>query len=218
MKIWISLLGALLITGCQSAYSLSAPSDTQSKAWELAFTEPDYMKVWVEDSSVQDITGKVFFKTGGGRAAGGEPEDGKESARGWTGVGGSGKTVLGADLPIRIFVRWQSIVEQKTYRAWVDIPEKARQIMTSSTSERCSTTPEKEPRFMASVYLGLAPGGVVQVWVRDSCNQPVKVAKGLAEIEPLGPDQGKNEGRYAYPVSEKAKRYIDQYGIPYGSW
>ncbi len=40
---------------------------------------------------------------------------------------------------------------------------------------------------MASVYLGLAPGGVVQVWVRDSCNHPVKVARAQAEIEPLGP-------------------------------
>lgn len=66
--------------------------------------------------------------------------------------------------------------------------------------------------------LGLAPGGVVQVWVRDSCNHPVKVARAQAEIEPLGPSQGKNEGRYAYPVSDKAKRYIDKYGIPYGSW
>lgn len=77
---------------------------------------------------------------------------------------------------------------------------------------------EARPRFMASVYLGLAPGGVVQVWVRDSCNHPVKVARAQAEIEPLGPSQGKNEGRYAYPVSDKAKRYIDKYGIPYGSW
>ena len=71
---------------------------------------------------------------------------------------------------------------------------------------------------MASVYLGLAPGGVVQVWVRDSCHHPVKVARALAEIEPLGPSQGKNEGRYAYPVNEKSKRYIEKFGIPYGSW
>ncbi|MHC8411837.1 DUF2931 family protein [Pseudomonas sp. Hz4] len=218
MKRLITLLGILLIAGCQSADPLSAKNDPKSQWWELAFTEPNYMKVWVEDSSVQDITGKVFFRTGGGSAAGGEPEDGNESARGWVAVGGSGKTVVGADLPIRVFVRWQSIVEQKTWRAWVDIPEEARQLMASSTAQRCPQTSEQEARFMASIYLGLAPGGVVQVWVRDSCHRPVKVARTQAEIEPLGPDQGKNEGRYAYPVSEKSKRYIEQFGVPYGSW
>jgi hypothetical protein len=176
------------------------------------------MKVWVEDSAVEDINGKLFQRTGGGSAAGGEPEDGKESARGWGSVGSSGKMVVGADLPKRIYVRWQSIVEPQTYRVWLDIPEEARQLMVASTRQRCPQTPEQEARFMASIYLGLAPGGAVQVWVRDACHRPVKVAHAQAEIEPLGPSQGKNEGRYAYPVSEKSKRYIDQYGIPYGSW
>ncbi|MHC8400511.1 DUF2931 family protein [Pseudomonas sp. MDT1-17] len=218
MKRLITLLSILLIAGCQSADPLSAKNDPKSQWWELAFTEPNYMKVWVEDSSVQDITGKVFFRTGGGSASGGEPEDGKESARGWVAVGGSGKTVVGADLPIRVFVRWQSIVEQKTWRAWVDIPEQARQLMRSSIMQRCPQTPEQEARYMAAIYMGLAPGGVIQVWVRDSCHRPVEVAYAQAEVEPLGPGQGKNEGRYAYPVSEKSKRYIEQFGIPYGSW
>jgi hypothetical protein len=219
MKQLITMLCILLGTGCQVAEPLSAKNDPKSEWWELAFTEPDYMKVWVENSSVQDINGRIFYKTGGGTAAGGEPEDGTESARGWTGgVGGSGRRVVGADLPVRIWVRWQSIVEQKTWQAWVEIPEEARQLMVASVNQRCPQTPDQEARFMASVYLGLAPGGVVQVWVRDSCHHPVKVARAQAEIEPLGPSQGKNEGRYAYPVSEKAKRYIEKYGIPYGSW
>ncbi|MFJ2710272.1 DUF2931 family protein [Pseudomonas sp. NPDC087346] len=218
MKKFIALLCVLLIAGCQSTDPLSAKNDPRSEWWELAFTEPDYMKVWVETSSVQDITGKVFSDSGAGTAAGGEPDDGTESARGWAGVGGSGRRVVGADLPVRIYVRWQSIVEQKTWHAWVDIPEQGRQMMVSSVNQRCPHKPEQEARFMASVYLGLAPGGVVQVWVRDSCNHPIKVASAQAEIEPLGPSQGKNEGRYAYPVSDKAKLYIHKYGIPYGSW
>jgi hypothetical protein len=219
MKQVIALLCVLLLAGCQTTDPLSAKGDPKSEWWELAFTEPDYMKTWVEDSSVQDINGRIFYKTGGGTAVGGESGDGTESARGWTGgVGGSGKRVVGADLPVRIWVRWQSIAEQKTWQAWVDIPEEARQLMVSSVNQRCPQTPDQEARFMASVYLGLAPGGVVQVWVRDSCHHPVKVARAQAEIEPLGPSQGKNEGRYAYPVSEKAKRYIEKFGIPYGSW
>ncbi|SDT24751.1 MULTISPECIES: DUF2931 family protein [Pseudomonas] len=218
MKKLVIALCALFVCGCQSTDPLSAKNDPKSEWWELAFTEPDYMKVWVEDSSVHDITGKVFFKTGAGTAAGGEPDDGSESARGWTGVGGSGRKVIGADLPMRIYVRWQSIVEQKTWQAWVDIPEEARRIMVASTNQRCAEKPDRTASYIASVYLGLAPGGVVQVWVRDSCHHPVKVARGQGEIDPLGPERGKNGGRYAYPESDKAKRYIEKYGIPYGSW
>ena len=212
------MLGVLLIAGCHLTDPLSGEDDPKSEWWELGFTEPHYMKVWVEDTSVEDIKGRAFLRTGGGSASGGQPEDGTESARGWHGVGSSAKAVVGADLPKRIFVRWQSIVESRTYRAWVDIPEEARQLMLTSVNQRCAKTPDQTATYISSVYLGLAPGGVVQVWVRDSCHHPVKVARAQAEIEPLGPSQGKNQGRYAYPVNEKAKRYIEKFGIPYGSW
>lgn len=217
MKLLVTLLCILLAAGC-SADPLSAKNDPKSPWWELGFTEPRYMKVWVEDTSVEDIKGRTFLHTGSGSASGGQPEDGTESAKGWHGVGSSAKAVVGADLPKRIFVRWQSIVEPQTYRVWVDIPEEARQLMLTSVNQRCAKTPEQTATYISSVYLGLAPGGVVQVWVRDACHHPVKVARAQAEIEPLGPSQGKNQGRYAYQVNEKAKRYIEKFGIPYGSW
>ncbi|VVO49217.1 DUF2931 family protein [Pseudomonas fluorescens] len=218
MKAMIALLGVLLLAGCQHGSSDSGENDPKSPWWELGFVEPDYMKVWVEDSSVLDINNRTFFRVGGKSAAGGEPEDGTESARGWGTVSGSGIPVTGADLPKLIFVRWQSISEQKTYKGFIDIPEEARQLMVRSTHQRCSKTPERTARYMASLYVGLAPGGVLQAWVRDSCHSPVKVSSAQGEIEPLGPQQGKHGDRYAYPVSEKAKRYIEKYGIPYGSW
>ena len=70
---------------------------------------------------------------------------------------------------------------------------------------------------MASMYLGLAPGGVVQVWVMNNCGYAVAVARGKGEIEPLGPHLGKSKGHY-YPQSDASKRYVEKYGIPYGSW
>ncbi|WJV27004.1 MULTISPECIES: DUF2931 family protein [Pseudomonas] len=217
MRMFIALLGALLLTGCQATDPLSGKNDPKNPWWDLGFTEPNYMKVWVEDSAVEDINGKLFRRTGGGTAAGGQPEDNRESARGWTGVGVGGKSVIGADLPKRIFVRWQSVVEPQAYRVWIDIPEEARQIMRRATDRRCPKTPKQTASYMASVNLGLAPGGIVQVWVRDECRHPIKVARVQAEIEPLGPHQGKSNGHY-YPLSENSKRYIEKYGIPYGSW
>ena len=218
MKAMIALLGALLVSGCQVGGPETGANDPKSPWWELGFVEPVYMKVWVEDSSVLDINNRTFFRVGGKSAAGGEPEDGTESARGWGTVSGSGIPVTGADLPKLIFVRWQSISEQKTYKGFIEIPEEARQLMVRSTHQRCSKSPERTARYMASLYVGLAPGGVLQAWVRDSCHSPVKVSSAQGEIEPLGPQQGKHGDRYAYPVSEKAKRYIEKFGIPYGSW
>lgn len=218
MKQIILMLSVLLVAGCQANDPLSAENDPRSDWWGLAFTEPAYMKVWVEDSTVLGIKNRTFFKAGGRTAAGGEPEDGTESARGWGTVSGSGIPVTGADLPKLIFVRWQSISEQKTYKGFIEIPESARQLMVGSTHQRCQETPERAARYIASLYVGLAPGDVLQAWVRDSCHRPVQVAHAQGELEPLGPEQGKHGGHYAYPVSEKAKQYIEKYSIPYGSW
>jgi hypothetical protein len=110
-------------------------------------------------------------------------------------------------LPKRIYVRWQSVVEPQTDRAWIDIPEEARQLMHTSTHRRCAEEPERKARYTASVILGLAPGGIVQVWVWDSCRNAIKVTRAQAEVAPLGPSQGKNGGRYAYKISEKVQRY-----------
>ncbi|MHC8406991.1 DUF2931 family protein [Pseudomonas sp. TMB3-21] len=219
MRFMVILLIALLVSGCQAAQSLFGEADPKNPWWSLSFNEPFYMKTWVEDSAVEDIDGKIFNRTGGGRASGGEPEDGTEAARGWgRHISGSVRGVVGAGLPKRIYVRWQSIVEPQTYHAWVVIPAEARQIMHDSTYQRCPSRPQDSANYRAAVYVGLAPGGVVQIWVEDQCFNKIKVARAQAVVEPLGPSQGKTEGRYAYPVSEKAKRYIEKYGIPYGSW
>ncbi len=218
MKQTILILSVLLVVGCQASDPHTAKNDPGSDWWGLAFNEPDYMKVWVEDSSVLDIQNRTFFKAGGSTAAGGEPEDGTESARGWGTVNGSAIPVTGADLPKLIFVRWQSLSEQKTYKGFIAIPEEARRLMVQSTHQRCPETPDRAARYMASLYVGLAPGGVLKAWVRDSCHRTVEVAHAQGEPEPLGAQQGKNGGRYAYPVSEKAKRYIEKHGIPFGSW
>ncbi|MFC5694684.1 DUF2931 family protein [Pseudomonas sp. GCM10022186] len=217
MRHFLLLLGLLLVTGCQAMDPLSGANDPHNPWWSLGFAQPNYMKVWIEDSAVIDIRGRLFRHTGRGTAIGTEPEDGTEAARGWHGAGPAGVAVVGADLPQRIYVRWQSIVEPQTYRAWVDIPEEARQIMRDSVAWRCPQKPQLPSRYRATLYLGLAPGGIIQVWVRNRCYQSVKVARAQAEVEPLGPHLGKSGGHY-YPQSEASKRYVERFGIPYGSW
>jgi hypothetical protein len=220
MKYPFILLITLLVSACQSD-PLSGDNDPKSDQWSLEFTAPIYMSGWVEASLVEDINGHLLNHGTGGIIGSGSDDYGVETelAKGWPrSLGGGVRGVNGADLPKRVFVRWQSVVEQKTYRAWIDIPEEARRIMHTSTHRRCAQTPDQEARYMASMHLGLAPGGIVQVWVRNECREQIKVTRAQAELEPLGPSQGLTQGRYAHKIGEYSKRYIEKYGIPFGSW
>ncbi|MDI2594354.1 DUF2931 family protein [Pseudomonas sp. 681] len=216
--LWI-LWGASLLIGCQVSGLSWGRSDPDSGPWAIGFTQPYFMEVWVEDSAMVDVDGVLYRHIGSGGAAGGEKK-GADVARGWgkKGGGGSEKDVKDAKLPVRIYARWQSIVEPQTYQGWIEVPESARQVMRDALTKNCPTAPEANalPKI-ASVRLGLAPGGIVQIWVLNECMRPVKVANGKVDKEPLGPYLGKSGGRY-YPQTDASKQYVEKYGIPYGSW
>ena len=214
---WI-LLGALFLSGCQASGLSWGRSDPDAGPWALGFVTPYLMDGWVEDSATVDVDGNLFRRIGSGGAAGGG-KNGSKGARGWAVKGdGTKRDVRDAKLPVRIYVRWQSVVEPQTYQGWIEIPESARQVMRAALRKDCQQFPETASILkIASVRLGLAPGGVVQIWVLDECMHPVKVARGQAEIEPKGPALGLSGGSY-FPQSEASKRYVEQYGIPYGSW
>ena len=214
---WI-LLGVLFLSGCQASGLSWGRSDPDAGPWALGFVTPYLMDGWVEDSATVDVDGTLFRRIGSGGAAGGG-KNGSKGARGWAVKGGgTERDVRDAKLPVRIYVRWQSVVEPQTYQGWIEIPESARQVMRAALRKDCQQFPETASILkIASVMLGLAPGGVVQIWVLDECMHPVKVARGQAEIESKGPDLGFSGGSY-FPQSEASKRYVEQYGIPYGSW
>ena len=213
-----ALLGALLLTGCQAADPLSGAKDRHYPWWDLRFTAPHYMSGRVEMSAVVDINNRFFPRRGGGGIGTGDFEnDGVEHARGWSDTSGNGSFVTGADLPQRIYVRWQSSVEPQTYQGWVEIPEEARHLMRSSIARRCAKYPELPASLHPSVTLGLAPGGIVQVWVWDECLRSIPFARVQVEVEPLGPYLGKSNGHY-FPQTKDSKLYVEKFGIPYGSW
>ncbi|MFJ2390589.1 DUF2931 family protein [Pseudomonas koreensis] len=211
--LWI-LLGAFLMSGCQA----SGHSDPDAGPWALGFVTPYAMDGWVEDSATVDVKGNFYRRIGSGGAFGGR-KNGADGARGWTVRGaGSEREVLYAKLPVRIYVRWQSLVEPQTYQGWIEIPESARQVMRKALTKGCPSIPNMDavPK-RASVLFGLAPGGIVQVWVMDECLRPVKVVRAQVEIEPKGPELGLSGGSY-FPMQEYSKRYVEKYGIPFGSW
>ncbi|MEB0044685.1 MULTISPECIES: DUF2931 family protein [unclassified Pseudomonas] len=214
--LWI-LLGALLVGGCQASGQTWGRSDPDAGPWALGFVTPYEMGGWVEDSATVDVDGNLYRRIGSSASGGGK--NGTDGARGWAVKGaGNEREVRDAKLPVRIYIRWQSVVEPQTYQGWIEIPESARQLMRNALSMDCPSIPEMTaiPK-RASVLFGLAPGGVVQVWVMDECLHPVKVAHVQVEIEPKGPALGLSGGRY-YPQTEASKQYVEKHGIPYGSW
>jgi len=172
------------------------------------------MEVWVETADVEDIRGNLFYRMGGGTVSIAKPSDGSGNTAGWrSGLGwGAGRHVNGADLPRRIYVRWQSLAEPQTYRVILEIPERARQLMSERLDPPCPASEYRE-----ALALGLAPGGVVRGWVMSTCGGPIEVLRAQAEIEPKGPYEGTSQGAHR-PLSETSRAYIEKHGIPYGSW
>ena len=211
MKSFVLMLCVALLGGCAQADK--GAGDLPYRYWRLGFLAPDYMEVWVETADVEDIRGRFFPHMGGGVVAVHVPDDDSGQPKVWRSNWGAGRNVDNADLPKRIFVRWQSLAEPQTYRVTLDIPERARQLMVGKLDPPCKTM-----QYRQALAIGLAPGGVVRGWVRSTCGESIEILRAQAEVEPKGPSQGKTDGKYALPLEPASKAYIEKHGIPYGSW
>ncbi|WP_082132240.1 DUF2931 family protein [Luteimonas sp. FCS-9] len=208
-RIGIGALLALLLAACASG---AANARLPYEAWRLGFLAPHYMEVWTEDAAIEDVRGRVFSGYRSGTVAVAHSGD----AAGWpvTQSMGKGRYVVGADLPRRIHVRWQSLVEPQTYRITLDIPDEMRALMLEKAN---SIAVPGRQEYRNAVVVGLAPGGWVKVWVKSPGSERIEALCQKAEVEPKGPDQGAHGGRYV-TLPPKVKAYIDQNPVPYDSW
>ncbi|WP_338545340.1 DUF2931 family protein [Pseudomonas benzopyrenica] len=215
-RFWLLLILVLCITGCQSNTSTKPKMPYES--WYLGFIAPNYMEVWLEQVNIGDNSGRIFPNAMGGVVSYGKPENLAIRAEGWPERIGSGKgrTLTGLDLPYVVSLRWQSMVEPQTYHALFTIPDWARKKMIERLPAECPVS-GRTSDYRKDLTIGLAPGGVVKVWIMGPCLDPIEVLTLQAEIEPKGPYGGKSNGKYR-PLSPVVKRYVDKYGVPYGSW
>jgi hypothetical protein len=204
--------------GDYKACYLRQPRLPFSGGWYLGFMAPDYMDVWLETADVTDVRGITFTTAVRGTVAISQPENGKGNAKGWPGpyVRGKGMALERLDLPERIFIRWQSLAEPQTYRATLTIPADTRAIMLRQEPAKCGAS-GRTSDYRLAIVIGLAPGGIAKLWVSGPCFKGTEILRIQAEIEPKGPYQGLSEGRHR-PLKPVAKAYIEQHGIPYGSW
>ena len=159
----------------------AACSQLPYPAWYIGFAAPKHMEVWVETVDVLDKRGLAFFRVHGGVAS----YTGKVS--GWhQGVSG-GKPINNVDLPDQIFLRWQSLVEPQAYKIKIQIPQWVREEMLRPEKAFCIWPGEWQEDYRETITLGMAPGGVVKVWVGGSCLGCKEVGRFQAEVEPRGP-------------------------------
>jgi hypothetical protein len=208
-----SLLIALLFSLCACAREPRppAPPNLPYDSWYVGLAAPRFMEVWVETVDVLDQRGFAFFNVHGGVAGY------TRKPEGWHQGGGAMMPINNVDLPERLFLRWQSLVEPQAYKIRITIPEWVRDEMVKPERVFCQGSKKWKDDYRDSITLGMAPGGIVKVWVGGACLDYKEVGRFQAEIEPLGPYRGKSNGQYV-PIEPENKAYVDAHGIPYGSW
>ena len=212
MKRLFLLVGLLIsLSACASSPGPNSRPKLPYNSWYVGLAAPRYMEVWVESVDVLDQRGRGFFHVFGGVAS----YTGK--AEGWHKGGGKTKPVNNVDLPERIFLRWQSLVEPQTYKTGIKIPQWIRDEMVRPERVFCQGSKEWRVDYRNMITLGMAPGGIVKVWVGGACLGFTEVGRFQAEIDPLGPHQD-GKGHYLRPPKPEAQAYIDAHGIPYGTW
>ncbi|WP_256672602.1 DUF2931 family protein [Pseudomonas sp. C1C7] len=117
MKRFILLVGLLLsLNACASGPKPPASPQLPYDSWYVCLAAPRFMEVWVETVDVLDQRGLAFFRVSAGVAGY------TRKPEGWHKGGGKMKPVSNVDLPQRIFLRWQSLVEPQAYKIRIPIP------------------------------------------------------------------------------------------------
>ena len=212
MKRLMLLIGLLFsLSACASGPKPYPPPKLPYNSWYVGLAAPRHMEVWVETVDVLDQRGFAFFDVHGGVAGY------TRKPEGWHKGGGKMMPVSNVDLPQRIFLRWQSLVEPQAYKIRIPIPQWVRDEMVKPQRVFCIADKKEVTLYPNRITLGMAPGGIVKVWVGAGCLGFKEVGRFQAEVEPLGPYRGKSNGEYIH-IEPENKAYIDQHGIPYGTW
>lgn len=225
ITIFLLRLGFLaVLTGCSGNRVVLSPSQSPPalpyRTWEIGLIAPNYMEVWVEGVDVMDQRGLAYVRVHGGVSSIQNPAGNRGKPSGWPARPGPGKTrpMTGIDLPEILFVRWQSLAEPQTYRVRIDVPQDIRDEMVTPYPAFCRFDGHHIEDYRNIVTIGLAPGGIAKAWLSGACLEPVEIGRFTGSVHPKGPSEGLTEGRYALPLAPEAQEYVDEHGIPFGTW
>ena len=207
------LLVTLIINlnACAVSAHLPPTLNLPYATWYIGLAAPRYMEVWVESVDVIDRRKILFSNVTGGIAGY------TRKAEGWHKGAGATMPINNVDLPDQLYLRWQSLVEPQTYMINIPIPQWVRDSMLKKENVFCKVAARNMTVYKDTITLGMAPGGIVKVWVGEGCLGYIEVGRFQAKVDPRGPYKGQSKGQYI-SIEPENKAYIDKHGIPYGSW
>lgn len=210
-RVILAVVLVMSLCACANGPIPIEPPNLPYDAWYVGLAAPKHMEVWVETVDVLDQRGLPFFHVFGGVASY------TGNVEGWHKGGGKMMPVNNVDLPERLFLRWQSLVEPQAYKIRIPIPQWVRDEMVKPERVFCKGSKRWIEDYRDSIALGMAPGGIVKVWVGGACLGYTEVGRFQAEVEPRGPFLS-GRGIYYREPKPEAKAWIEKNGIPYGSW
>jgi hypothetical protein len=134
-------------------------------------------------------------------------------------------------IPSRIALRWLAYAEKKSYQLDVELPQVA--IAALFKQGKSAVDPfSKHPAPYDTIMVGIAPGGVVIVWVgRFSQDRQIEVARYQGTETTITPEQYHHASQNADNLTQQQfydQLYgylekdviadIEKNGIPYGRW
>jgi hypothetical protein len=133
------------------------------------------------------------YLSGGGHFFG-FSEMGGLSNSGW-GMAVSGMSAIHAPVPDTLVMTWRSLVERKFYTGtWVLPKEKMKQLFR----EGIINTDTKEKELYDLIQLGLAPKGVLIVWLSGTSGTQVEVGRFQGHETTIDPKEAYDNAKYMF--------------------
>ncbi|MGF1907451.1 DUF2931 family protein [Aliivibrio salmonicida] len=204
VKIILSIF-CLLLSGCGSSLF---EKQKQLDEWTISTMSPKYYTV----------RGDTLLIVGEKKAGGWKGMIGKATMESldplnWEGLDRfhSGYSIKSTELPGLFYIRWHSLSNKKTYNKNIRVSEDIRDEMKNYHDIRCGKSNKLRP-YKNNILLGLAPDGMISVFLNGGCFDNELQFK-VQATEYKVPDD------FIYPeLSEEAQAYVDEHGVPVGIW
>ena len=218
-NIWLAmvLVLAILSTACTTQVGGGInPGKGSHLPWTISHIAPDHMEAYLNGVVVFDISNRMNPSVVRGSPSMRRPTKDDEVSVGWPSNPGWGSvTPVNLDLPKILIVSWRSFVEQQEYHVQIEVPEEARSQMRIPHPVNCFKNDGREHYYRNNLVVGMAPGGIVKLWVNGPCLDAIEVGRFVATKDKPDPARA---GYATRALSEETQAYLKNNPIPYGSW
>ncbi len=184
--------------------------------WTVSHLAPDLMEAYLNGIVVFDIRNRMNPSVVRGSPSMRRPVRDDEVSVGWPSNPGWGSvTPVNLDLPKTLIVSWRSFVEQQEYHVRIEVSEDTRSQMKIAHRIDCFKNDGRDHYYRNNLVVGMAPGGIVKLWVNGPCLDAIEVGRFVAQRD--RPDPAR-EGYATRALSEETKAYLKANPIPFDSW